>query len=111
AGSRRGHRDPDLAAGPRVAVRHMGGSLLVPDENMPDRIIQHRVVGRKNRASGVPEDGLHTFPQQAFPENLGASERLSHRVSPPKTKTPGSLFPGAFGSCSAAARSQIPRAV
>jgi hypothetical protein len=109
--ARRRDRDADLAARPRVAVGHVGRPLLVPDEDVPDRVIQHGVVGGQDRASGIPEDRLDAFPQQAFPDDLGASEHLSHRVSPPKTKTPGSFFPGAFGSCLASARSQLPRAV
>ena len=40
------NRDADAAARARVAVGHVRRPLLVPHEDVPDRIVEHRVVGR-----------------------------------------------------------------
>ena len=69
-GPGRRDRDADLAARARVAVGHVRGALLVAHEHVPDRIVEHRIVGRKDGAAGVAEHGRHPFAHQAFPQDL-----------------------------------------
>ena len=70
AGTRRRDRDADLAAGARIAVGHVRRALLVPHEHVADRIVEHRVVGRKNGAAGIAEDVGHALPNETFPDDL-----------------------------------------
>ena len=51
AGPGRRDRDADLAARARIAVGHVRRALLVADEHVADRIVEHRVIGRKNGAA------------------------------------------------------------
>jgi hypothetical protein len=78
----------------------MGGALLVPDQDVAHRIVEHGIVRRQDRASGIPEDDVHAFAHEAFPEDLCTRQlhaTLLYVVSPrpdrlfekpPKTKTP-----------------------
>ena len=63
-------RDADPAARARVAVGHVRRALLVADEDVPDRIVQHRVVGRKNGAARIAEDVGHPLANETFPNDL-----------------------------------------
>ncbi len=71
--------DPDAPARARVAVGHVRRTLFVPHEDVPDRKVEHRVVGRKNGPARVPEDVSHALAHQAFPQNLRSSS--FHSVS------------------------------
>ena len=73
--ARSGRRDgdPDAAARARVSVGHVRRTLFVPHEDVPDRKVEHRVVGRKNGPAGVAEDVRHALAHQAFPQNLRSS--------------------------------------
>ena len=73
AGARGRNRDADAAARARVAVGHVRRALLVADQHVPDRKLEHRVVGRQDRAARVAEDVGHAFAHQAFPQDLCAS--------------------------------------
>jgi hypothetical protein len=44
----------------------------MPDQDMPDWVIQHRVVRGENRAARVPEDNTNPFVYKAFPDDLCA---------------------------------------
>ena len=68
------NRDADPAARARIAVGHVRRALLVAHEHVPDRIIEHRVVGRQDRAARIPEHVGDAFAHQAFPENLRTSQ-------------------------------------
>jgi len=46
--------------------------LLVTHEHMMNAIPCHRVVGRKNRAAGIPEHALHAQAFEALPYDFGA---------------------------------------
>ena len=72
ARSRGRDRDADLAGRARVAVRHVRRPLLVTDEDVANRVLQHRVVGGQNRAARVAEHIGHPFAHERFPENLCA---------------------------------------
>ena len=65
-------RDADSAAGARVAVGHVRGALFVPHQHVTDRVIEHGVVGGENRAARIPEDRVHAFMDEAFPDDLRA---------------------------------------
>ncbi len=70
AGARRRDGDADLAGGARVAVGHVRRALLVPRQDVADRIGQHRVVGRQDRAARIAEDVGDPFADETLPENL-----------------------------------------
>src|SRR6185503_16038551 len=89
AGPRRRDRHADLAAGAGVAVGHVRRPLLVADEDVADRIAEHRVVGRKDRAARVAEHVGHPFEDQRFPENLSTCSlhiNLRHAITTKLTK-------------------------
>jgi hypothetical protein len=48
----------------------VGRTLLVPDENVPNRVIEHRVVRGKNRAARIPENSTNPLMYKAFPDDL-----------------------------------------
>src|SRR5258708_905734 len=77
------------AAGAGIAVGHVGGALLVPHQRVPDRIVEHRVVGGQNRAAGIAEDFGDAFAHQALPEDLRAGQLLLHTVVPVLSSTAG----------------------
>ncbi len=70
ARSRGRDRHADAAARPRVAVGHMRRALLVANQDVPNRKLQHRVIRGENRPAGIAEHVGHPFTHQAFPENL-----------------------------------------
>ena len=70
ARSRRRNRDADPAARARIAVGHVRRALLVADEHVADRIIEHRVIRRKDGAARIPEDVGHTLANETFPNDL-----------------------------------------
>ena len=73
AGAGGGNRDADLSGRAREAIRHVRGALFVPHEDVPDRVVEHRVVRRKNRSSRIAEHARDSLTHQAFPQNLPAS--------------------------------------
>ena len=76
-----GDRDADAAAGPRVAVGHVRGALLVPDQHVPDRVVEHRVVRRQDGAARIAEDGAHAFVNETFPDDLRAGALIRHSLA------------------------------
>ena len=74
AGSRRRDRHTDAAARPRVPIGHMRGPLLVTDEDVPDRISEHRVVRGQDCTAWIAEHVGDAFPNQRFPEDLRTLE-------------------------------------
>ena len=68
--------DADLAGRARVAVGHVRRALLVPDEDVADRIVEHRVVGRQNRAARIAEHDVDALAHEAVPQNLRAGQRF-----------------------------------
>ena len=72
--------DPDKLDGSLIVgelsldgtVRHVRGPLLVPDEDVVDGILQHRVVRRQDGAARIAEDGIHALADEAFPDDLRA---------------------------------------
>ena len=73
-------RHPDLAAGARIAIRHVGGALLMAHQDVMDVAVLQGVVGRQNRAARIAEDVLYSLALQAFPKNLRS--RFCHETSP-----------------------------
>ena len=72
--ARAGCRDDHAHAAARAgkAVRHVNRTLLVSHENVADREFEQCIVGWQNRATRIPEYGLHPFPYQGVPQNLRA---------------------------------------
>jgi hypothetical protein len=56
------------------------GALFVADENVPDRVVEHRVVRGQNGPAGVPENGLYPFMNKTFPDDLGTGALAWHVV-------------------------------
>ena len=69
--------DADLPGRARVAVGHVRRALLVAHEDVADRIVEHRVVRRQDRAARIAEDDVHALAHEAVPENLRAGQCLS----------------------------------
>ena len=127
AGARGGNRHADLAAGARVAVGHVRGALFVAHQHVADRVVEHRIVRRQDRAARIPEDGRDPFTDQAFPEDLcagafhGVARLLSccaaHAVIAPcaADDTSRAYFPitpevarcGGAGSCASRSASSV----
>jgi hypothetical protein len=73
---------PTLPGCTRVAIGHVCGTLFMPDQDVTNREIQHRVVRRQDRAARVPEHHLDALAYEAFPENLRTSQRFfAHKLS------------------------------
>ena len=73
AGAGGGHADADAADGAGVAVGHVGGALLVADEDVVDGgELAQGVVDGEDGAAGVAEDGGGAFAGEGGPEDFGA---------------------------------------
>ena len=77
----RGDGHPHAAASAGVAVGHVRGALLVAHQHVPDRIVEHGVVGRQDRPAGIAENGGHTFVDQTLPDDLRARACIWHGSS------------------------------
>ncbi len=51
----------------RVPVGHVSRTLLVPNEDVTDRRLEHRVVGRHDRAARIAEDDVDAFSGENVP--------------------------------------------
>src|SRR6185369_377689 len=63
-----------VAPGPEVAmplppVRHVRRDLLVPHQDVTDRIAEHRVIRGQNRAARISEHIGHSLAHQRVPDN------------------------------------------
>jgi len=58
----------------------MARALLVPDQHVPERRGPQRVIGRKYRAAGKPEDHLDALLLQTSHQRLGSGEL--HGIAP-----------------------------
>ena len=81
ARTRRRHRDADAPAGPGVAVRHVRCALLVANQHVLDRIVEHRVVGREDRSARISKDGGDALVDETFPDDLRAGSLRGHEPS------------------------------
>ncbi len=77
AGTGRRDRDPDPAAGARIAVGHVRGALFVPDQHVANRVIEQRVVGRQDGAARVAEYGVDALFDQDGPDDVSAASFFS----------------------------------
>ena len=62
--SRRHQRHAGPAGDVGIALGHVPGALLVAHEDVADRRLQQRVVGRQDAPAGEPEDDLHRLHLQ-----------------------------------------------
>ena len=83
AGARGDEDHGGLAAGARVAVRHVGGALLVPGEHEVDGGIHQRVEQGNGGPAGQAEDVLHPLLLQHVHHGLGAGAPSSSLFSLP----------------------------
>ncbi len=74
------NRHSNLATGPGIAVRHVGGALLVAHQDVVDIAMLQGVIRRQNCASGIAENVLYALALQALPKNL--CSRFCHEPSP-----------------------------
>ena len=58
----------------------MNGDLLVPNQDVPERIVQHDIIAVEDRSSRVTENGVHPLSLETFHEDLGTGE--SHPIPP-----------------------------
>ena len=52
------------------------GSDFLADQDVVDREVQHRVVGRQDGPAGIPEHHAHPFAHERVPQNLRAGHCL-----------------------------------
>src|SRR3954447_25007508 len=52
----------------------MRRALFVADEHVPNRVLQHGVVGGQNRAAGIAEHVGDALAHERFPQNLCAGQ-------------------------------------
>ncbi len=75
AGAGGGHADAGAAGGAGVAIGHVGGALLVADEDVVDGgEFAEGVVDGEDGAAGVAEDGGGAFAGEGGPEDFGSGE-------------------------------------
>ena len=72
--------DADLARSARVAVGHVRGALLVAREHVVDRVLDHRVVGRHDRAARIAEADLDPLAYERFPDDAGSGKRFADAI-------------------------------
>ena len=73
-----GHGNSHLSTGACVAVRHVGGALLMAHQHVMNAAVLQGIVSRQDCASRISEDVGHAFPLQAFPKNLCSGLRHCH---------------------------------
>ncbi len=66
--------DADFAGGAGVSVSHMGGSLLVADQDVVDRIFAQSVVDGQDGATGIAEHMANALAFEGGPDDLSAGE-------------------------------------
>ena len=75
AGAGGGHTDADAPGCAGVAVCHVGGSLLVTDEDVVDGgEFAEGVVDGEDGAAGIAEDGGGAFAGEGGPEDFGSGK-------------------------------------
>ena len=78
----RGHDGrPGLPTGLVIALHGVNGHLLVPAQDVPERIVQHDVVAVQDGPARMAEGGMHPLGLEAFHEDLGTCQ--SHGITPP----------------------------
>ena len=90
--SRPGGNEEDAGAprGAGVALCGVGGSLLVPDKNMPDAaILEERVIDRQHRAARIAEDDLDPLVLEGLDHDFGACQHFRHQSVLPLLGTGG----------------------
>src|SRR5205085_11146946 len=97
--------DAGPAGGPRIAVCHEGGGLLVAGQDVPDRrLAVQGVVKRSELSARITEDVPHAQVAQPADEDVGARHGIASRRYLPgprvcsKTKTPFLLATTMSGS-------------
>src|SRR4029077_11188927 len=69
-----GHGNSHAAAGPRVAIGHVRGTLFVAHENVVQLGFAKGVVHRKNRSARIAKNVAHAELGQRFAENFRSGE-------------------------------------
>ena len=74
AGAGGGKAHAHLARGAGVAVRRVGGALLVGGEYVADAapVAVELVIEVQNGAAGIPENGVHVLLQQTLHNGFGS---------------------------------------
>ena len=75
SGTGGGHADAYSSGGAGIPIGHVGGALLVADQDVVDGgEFAEGVVDRQDGATGIAEDGAGAFAGQGGPEDFGSSE-------------------------------------
>ena len=70
------NRHSGQSAGARIAIRHVGGALLVPDQYVMDLAVLQRVISWQNSPARIAKNVPHPFPLQTLPKDAGPGHRL-----------------------------------
>ena len=76
ARTRRRAANAHASRGSRVALGRECRVLLVPYQNVADRMIVKSIVQRQRNATGIAENAIYVFANQTFQKNLGAGHQL-----------------------------------
>ena len=68
-GPERRAADADPAGGSGISFGGEAGILLVPNQDVPDRMVVHGVIERQRNATGVAENAFHLFVHKALEEH------------------------------------------
>ncbi len=83
AGSRAAYAH--LARRARISFGGEAGVLLVPHQDVLDRMIVERIVQRQRHAARIPEEGIDLFAQQTVQQHLCTRHQIGrHQNLPPK---------------------------
>ena len=77
ARSRGRHAHSDAPTRNGIALGRVPGTLLVPNQDVPDAGIVERVIGREDGSSRDAEGHLHPSPFQRLDQRLGACQQLA----------------------------------
>jgi hypothetical protein len=79
--TRGGNRHAHAASRPGISIGHVRSALLVTNQDMSDRVVEHRVVRGQDRAAWVSEDRIYALMDETLPDDLRASSLGWHKAS------------------------------
>jgi hypothetical protein len=77
-----GTADADASGGTRVAGGGERGVLLMPYEDMTDRVIVDGIIERESDSSRVAEEAIDAFANEAFQQHASAAHQTRHGHHP-----------------------------
>ncbi len=76
-----GERDADASGRLGVSLGHVPGALLMTGEDVPDRAVEDRVVGRHDRPAGDTEHDVDALELEGLDHGSGDGHLLGHGIT------------------------------